>query len=840
MGRQVHILLVEDEEDDAILLIHHLRQGGLEPVWKRVRTAKQLRSAFDEDNWDIIISDYTLPGFGGLEALEIVQELDRDIPFIMVSGQLGEETAVQVMKAGAHDYVLKEKLYRLVPVVERELEEATIRSAHRKSERLLEAKEQLLRSVISNGPILVCVTDSEGNITLAEGRGLETTFVSERPVTGLNVFEHFKQLSQIIRNVRRALNGEQFVEDVKTAGGRILETCFMPLTQDNDVIGSIGIGTDVTERKQAEEALRKANIELEEKVEKRTRDLRSINESLRNEIAERKKIEAAREKYLNQINSLVQTSMLVLAEESVNGLLQEVVEAARELTEADLGTAGFGYNDGNFEWSATSRQEENTAPLSGAGYCISYSEKYMSLIGRLGSFRLTDNDLKSDPTWGGFPDGHVALNGLMACGLRGQQGEANGLIIVSNKQDGDFNAEDEGILLQLAAITSLALRRIEALQEAECRALESEEGRRILEAMLRSVPEGILIADSELKIQAMSEYARTLSSLGENLNREIDLAEYFKSLNIRAIEQSKVPDANALLITQAIRKGNALTDQEFFITNRYGQTMYVLCNTSIIKDRRGDTVGSVVAWRDITQRRSSEEKLRWTAKELARSNEDLEQFARAVSHDLKEPLHVIKGFLDIFQRRYRDKLNEEGNRLILHAVQGTVQMEILIKDILDYARMGDFSKELTEVDTERVVRLAISNLQLHIEESEAVVTYDNLPVVRMNASQLGQLFQNLIANAVKFRRQDPPKVYIKAERQNEAWLFAVRDNGIGIEPRNVKRIFSLFQRLHTRNEYEGTGIGLAICKKIVERRGGKVWVESEPGTGSTFYFTIPD
>jgi hypothetical protein len=225
--------------------------------------------------------------------------------------------------------------------------------------------------------------------------------------------------------------------------------------------------------------------------------------------------------------------------------------------------------------------------------------------------------------------------------------------------------------------------------------------------------------------------------------------------------------------------------------------------------------------------------------ELARSNADLEQFAYVASHDLQEPLRAVAGCVQLLQQRYKDQLDGRGHALIQHAVEGASRMQSFIQDLLSYSRVGTRGQSFEAVDCAAVLESALASLSVSIRESGAVITHGPLPKIAADRTQLTQVIQNLVSNALKFRGQHPPKVHIDAEQDNGAWRFAVCDNGIGIEPRYVERIFGIFQRLHTRREYPGTGIGLAICKRIVERHGGRIWVSSEPGQGATFFFTIP-
>ncbi len=242
---------------------------------------------------------------------------------------------------------------------------------------------------------------------------------------------------------------------------------------------------------------------------------------------------------------------------------------------------------------------------------------------------------------------------------------------------------------------------------------------------------------------------------------------------------------------------------------------------------------------ELDERRRAEQQLARYAGELARSNAELEQFAYVASHDLQEPLRMVSSFTQLLGKRYRGKLDQDADEFIGFAVDGATRMQRLINDLLAYSRVGTRGKPFKPVDCQGIFREARDNLMKAIEESGAVITQEPLPTVLGDEVQLLQLFQNLVANAIKFHGQAPPKIRVSAQKSGPEWVFAIQDNGIGIAPEHQERIFSIFQRLHHRSEYPGTGIGLALCKKIVERHGGRIWVESQPGQGSTFYFSIP-
>ena len=244
--------------------------------------------------------------------------------------------------------------------------------------------------------------------------------------------------------------------------------------------------------------------------------------------------------------------------------------------------------------------------------------------------------------------------------------------------------------------------------------------------------------------------------------------------------------------------------------------------------------------RDITERKRAEDMLKATAAELTRSNDELSQFAYVASHDLQEPLRMVASFLQLIEKRYDSVLDEDGKEYIHFAVDGAKRMQALIQDLLSLSRVQSGVRPLVPVDCAKIFRDASDNLRIAIAEADATVTCDSLPEIVGDNVQIAQLFQNLMDNAIKFRGTGAVRIHVGAVRRPGAWEFSVSDNGMGIEPQFFERVFGIFQRLQTREQLSGTGIGLAVCKKIVERHGGKIWIESEPGRGATFFFTIPD
>jgi len=362
---------------------------------------------------------------------------------------------------------------------------------------------------------------------------------------------------------------------------------------------------------------------------------------------------------------------------------------------------------------------------------------------------------------------------------------------------------------------------------------ESEERFR---AVVDSANEGILVYGRNLRIVSANAAAARILDLP--LARIVGAAGFTSLLPCVHPDGSPVEEQDRPTRITA-RSGKPLTGHVIGIERQGGTVTWLSVNTGFIRrPGEADWQGIVSTIADITAQRIAEVALRRSYEELQRSNAELEQFAYVASHDLQEPLRMVSSYTQLVQRRYEGKLDKDAHEFMRYVVDGAARMKQLIEDLLAYSRVGTRGAAFRAVETEAPLRRAISNLRNAIEEAGAAVTWDPLPALEADEGQLAQLFQNLIGNALKFRSASVPRIHISASEQADEWQFRVIDNGIGIEPQYFERIFMVFQRLHNKEEYPGTGIGLAICKKVVERHGGRIWVVSTPGTGSTFHFSL--
>lgn len=352
----------------------------------------------------------------------------------------------------------------------------------------------------------------------------------------------------------------------------------------------------------------------------------------------------------------------------------------------------------------------------------------------------------------------------------------------------------------------------------------------LLQATLESTADGILVVDMAGKIVSVNKKFMETWNIPQEV---MDAQDDQKAIGY-VLQQLMDPPG----FLSKIEYLYSHPEQESYdtITFKDGRILERYSKPQVLN---GKIIGRVWSFRDTTERIHSEREIKLRAEQLARSNAELEQFAYVASHDLQEPLRTVSNFAELLERRHKDRLDPDALKLMGHIVNGVARMRELINDLLNYSRVGSEPREFESVETEAVLKEALENLALTIKETSAEISKDPLPAVNGDHRLLVALFQNLIGNALKFYNQKPPRIHISAGREPNGWIFSIKDNGIGIETEYLDRIFVIFQRLHKKQGYPGTGIGLAICKKIVERHQGRIWVESQPGQGSTFYFSIP-
>ena len=416
-----------------------------------------------------------------------------------------------------------------------------------------------------------------------------------------------------------------------------------------------------------------------------------------------------------------------------------------------------------------------------------------------------------------------------------------GIFAVGPKASEDtYSEDDQNILIALANQTAVAVQNARLYDQVQ---QELAERRRAEQALRESMEHyqavSELISEFGYAVRVNSGQDTRLEWITGAFTRITGYS--LNDINDGGWATLVHPDDLPAFIQRAQALVNGQPDiGEFRIITKTGDLRWLGSYAQPIYDqvlRRVDRVYGVA--QDITERKQAEQALQAAAADLARSNRELQQFAYVASHDLQEPLRMVSSYLQLLHQRYAGRLGVDADEFIAFAVDGAKRMQALIDDLLAYSRVGTRGTPFQRVDCALVLDRVLADLKVAVQEGGATIYREPLPAVWGDEVQLGQLFQNLIANALKFRSQRCPEVRVGVNRQNEHWLFRVEDNGVGIEPEYWERIFLIFQRLHTREEYPGTGVGLAICKRIVERHGGQIWLESKPDEGTTFYFTVP-
>ena len=417
--------------------------------------------------------------------------------------------------------------------------------------------------------------------------------------------------------------------------------------------------------------------------------------------------------------------------------------------------------------------------------------------------------------WGIAREIRASISGLRAGALRVAQGNLTETIPVRSRDE-------------LGDLAQVFNSMIEARREAETSLRTANEFR---QKVMESATNAIYTMDMEGRFTTANQ--RTCEITGYPLEELI--GRTWASI----VHEADLPDLMEGFVS-TIEGREPITNREISLPQKNGNEVVITFSAAPLR-RDGVIFGAVGVAEDITERKRAEVQLKARAEELVRSNRELEQFAYVASHDLQEPLRTVTGFAQLLMRRYQGQLGGDAEDFINYINDGVQRMKSLIEDLLSYSRVQRADAVLKEVSMDTVLANALANLGSAIHAAGAMVTREPLPTVAVDERQFVQLFQNLIGNALKFRGTEPPKVHIEAVRENQLWHFTVADNGIGIDAEAAERVFMLFQRLHTRDHYEGNGIGLTICKKIVELHGGRIWVEPTPagGTGTVFHFTLP-
>jgi PAS domain S-box-containing protein len=655
---------------------------------------------------------------------------------------------------------------------------------------IVEFSEDAIISKSSDGIILTWNTGAQRML------GYQADEIVGQPITRLLPPDRLQEEAQIMQRLNRGEHIDHF-ETVRLAkDGRPVEVSatISPVKDSaGKVIGASKSLRDITERKLAE------------------------MENKRNEL---------------RLESLMRISQHGAG--TIQELLDFALAEAIALTDSKIGYI-YHYNENKKEFTL------NTWSKGVMAECTIVEQQTIYKLEKTGAWGeavrqakpIVINDFHApNPLMKGYPKGHSPLHKFMTVPVL-SDGHIVGVVGVANKETDYDDADVRQLTLLMDSVWKITDRKRaeDALRENEQR----------LRTVLDSLPVAVFLSDKDGNVVFTNLAVERIWGISTHVTKD-QYGQYKGAW----VATGKPVEPRQWALARTLETGKPFTNDLVEIHAGEGKKKIIHNFAMPVRSESGQLTGAVVVTEDITERHHAHEQVRQAkeaaeqaARDLARSNQDLEQFAYVSSHDLQEPLRMVSAFMQMLEQKYKDNLDSEGTRYIHYAVDGARRMQSLINDLLAYSRVGSKGGQPAPTGCEHAMEQAMANLTVSLEDSKAHVTHGPLPTVTVDARQLSQLFQNLIGNAVKFRSGRPLEIHVDAKRDGAFWILGVSDNGIGMDPQYRERIFIIFQRLHPKEKYSGTGIGLAICKKIVERHGGQIWVESQLGKGSTFYFKLP-
>jgi PAS domain S-box-containing protein len=763
VSNEIRILILEDVAADVVRVNHELRRAGLNFRSKRVETKADFLYELQHHTPDVILSDHGLPSFDGFMALAIARDKCPGVPFIFVTGSLGEEMAIETLKSGAADYVLKSHLAGLAPAVERAVNEALQRGKRIESDTELRKKEEHCRQVVDGiKDYAVFMLDAEGRVMFWNaGAQWIYGYVAEE-VKGRNYSmlypEDATSKGKSESRLKQAAHGGRFEEECLCVGknqNQFMAHAIVTTIRDakNSLLGYIFVARDITGQQRAVEELRRS-------------------EALK--------------------TAILDTALDAILSIGHDGLIQEWNPAARRI---------FGY----------SREQ---------------------VLGKLVDDLIIPSSLLEI-----YRDGvaNYLIHGVGS--LLGRPIE-----LTLKRSDGsEFRAE-------------LAISRVPTEDPPRCTALVRDiTERKMAEAALRESEERY-----RMLVEGVKDYAIYMLDPKGRVKTWNTGAERIKGYSAEEIigqpfavfftPEDVARNVPAQLLKRAEMEGRTIYDGQRLRKN--GQRFWIQGIITALRDENGRLRGFSKVARDVTRQREADEQIRQLNEQLEQRvlertaelqavNRELEAFGYSVSHDLRAPLLHISGYVDILQKEAADKLDDASRKHLQTIADGARKMSGLIDALLDFSRMGRVEMRHQPVEVSRLVEEARRELHRDIKGRDIEWSIGNLPDARGDPVMLRQVIVNLLSNAVKYTRpRKPAKIEVGARIENGETVYFVRDNGVGFDMQYAGKLFGVFQRLHLEREFEGTGIGLANVSRIIHRHGGRVWAESSPDSGATFYFTL--
>ncbi len=839
MAESQHILILEDNPADAELIQFELEEAGFVFAAKVVMTEEDFVRELQEFSPDLILSDYDLPQYNGALALAEAKRRRPDTPFILVSGAVTEDRAIDILTQGAKDYVLKNRLQqRLVPAVRRALAEAQEHRARKQAEEELLRATQILYAISKYSPALVFAKDIQCRLVYASESTLRALGKSAAEVLGKTDVEFHAdpRLGEAVmendRIVRETLRPLVVEEPTRLPDGtvRVFHSTKVPwIAEDGKLVGTFGISVDITELKLAEKALKDANETLEQRVAERVADLKA-------EMAARKKVEEENQRLLanaelerDRLSALIcsitdeiwfadDEQRLTLMNPAVD---KEFGSCVVEGMEVEKIAAGFEV----YRSDGTPRPVDEAPPLRALRGEMVTKEEEIVLIPARGERRTRE---------------------VTATPVR----DVNGAIIGSVSVVRDITEQKKAENLLKANLA--ALMRMHALST---KVLERGGHEPMLQEIMQAAV-AIMAAEKGTLQMAAGDSLRIVAHCGH----ERPFLDFFAAA-----------ENVASVCGEATKRGERVIVEDVEMSPLFAGTpsLSVLRNAGVravqstpLMSREGKLLGILTTqwgvpyvpdehdlWRiDLLARQAAEiiehvrvqEALKERTQQLEDANKELESFSYSVSHDLKAPLRAIDGYFRMFLKKYGSTLDDDALRMISAIRGNTRKMDALIDDLLSFSKVLQSGMTMTEIDMDKLAGEVWDDIRAANQERDLEFKITNLLPGFGDRALIRQALSNLILNAVKFtKNRQPGVIEISSYPEPGEIVYRVKDNGIGFDMAFYDKLFSVFQRLHGDEEYEGTGVGMAIVQRIIHRHGGRVWAEGEVDKGATFYFTLP-
>lgn len=738
MYRYIKILIVDDNSDDIYIIIELLREvTNIQYEFLHESTLDTTLKLLENERFDCILLDLNLPDSSDIETLKIVSDQHPEMPIVVLTVIDDEETAVQSLHYGAQDYLLKGKISG--ETISRSVQYAIER---KKVENKLRESEKKYRDIIDTISEGLWITDKEGKTTYINKQLAKMLEYREEEILNKPFFNFVDEplrndAKQFFERRKKGIKDRYDFRFAKKDGSIlwVIVSASPTFDKKGKFAGTIGLLTDITDRKSAEQSL---------------------------------------EKYAQEWNSTFNAITDIICIIDIDGKITRCNDAATRLFKK-------------------SKEEFIGQTCWEALNCPSERLKNCPIISMQKSHKRESLTINIDNKW--F---HSSVDPIIDI----KNNIVGGVHIISN------------------------ITKYKLYQDA--------------------------LKDSEELYRKITEYSNDMIwALDRNgnftfLNKRTEQISGYK------LEELKDKNFGSIIIEKDLDRvidifhstlgGNPQQYEATFIS-KYNRPIILSINTTPTYSQ-GQIIGTLSSGRDITQTVKYVKELKILNEKLEISNKELLDFAYIASHDLQEPLRSISGFTELLEKRYKNKFDKDADEFIDYIINGTKRMQKMIQDLLALSRIETRGKEFVPTDVTNVLKDVQKNLYSMIERNNATITIEEMPTINADSTQLTQLFQNLINNAIKFRKEENPNIHISVKqtngkKNNREWIFSVKDNGIGIDNKDFNKIFKPFSRLHSREKYPGTGIGLLICKKIVERHGGRIWLESKLGEGTTFYFTIP-